>query len=110
MAYNWEIKGLIKNNVNEFTDVITNIIFRITSTNETNTIVIYDGNVQLDLSNLDTQTFLNLNQLNNDILLEWLQTSVKNDERYWNHINEFIDNQHRIKNNQSSDGVKIDPL
>lgn len=101
MAYQWQIKGLVKNDINEFVDVITNIIFRIVSTNEIGTIVVYDGNIRLDLSNLNTQTFLNLNELNDDILLEWLETYVKNDERYWNHINELIDTQHMIKNNQS---------
>jgi len=109
MTYNWEIKGLIKDNVDTFTDVITNIIFRVVVTYDTTISCFYDGNVRLDLTDLNEQSFLSLNQLNNDILLEWLESSVKADTIYWNHINELMDSQYRLKQN-SVGGVRINPL
>jgi hypothetical protein len=110
MTYNLEIKGLVKNNVDGFTDVITNIIFRLININDLNINVVYDGNVRLDLTNLNEQSFLTLNQLNNTILLEWLDITLKADDRYWNHINEFIENQYRMKVNSTPIGTTIDPL
>ncbi len=110
MIYNWEINGLVKDNVDTFNDVITNIIFRVSVTYESGIYCFYDGNIRLDLSNLNEQTFLALNQLNNDILLEWLESSVKADIRYWNHVNELIDTQHRMKENNSLTETRINPL
>jgi hypothetical protein len=110
MEYNLEIKGLIKNNIDGFNDVITNIIFRLININDLNINIVYDGNVQLDLNNLNEERFIILNQLNNTILLEWLDTALKADDRYWLHINEVIDNQYRIKVNSTTSGTQIDPL
>lgn len=110
MIYEWEITRLIKDNINEFNDVITNIIFKIGITYESGIYCSYNGNIRLDLSNLNEQTFLTLNELNRDILLEWLEVAVKADDRYWNHINEVIDNQYRIKVNSIPSGITIDPL
>ena len=64
----------------------------------------------LDLTNLNEQSFLALNELNNTILLEWLDTALKADDRYWLHINEVIDNQYRMKLNSTTTGITIDPL
>ena len=110
MTYNLEIKGLVKDNVDGFNDVITNIIFRLININDLNINVVYDGNVRLDLNNLNEQSFLALNELNNTILLEWLDTALKADDRYWLHINEVIDNQYRMKLNSTTTGITIDPL
>jgi hypothetical protein len=110
MTYNLEIKGLIKDNIDEFNDVITNIIFRLININDLNINVVYDGNVRLDLNNLNEQTFIALNQLNNTILLEWLETTLKADDRYWLHINEAIENQYRMKVNTTPSGTTIAPL
>ena len=110
MTYNLEIKGLVKDNIDGFNDVITNIIFRLININDLNINVVYDGNVQLDLNNLNEQSFLTLNELNNTILLEWLDTALKADDRYWLHINEAIENQYRIKVNTIPSGTTIAPL
>jgi hypothetical protein len=110
MTYNLEIKGLVKDNVGGFNDVITNIIFRLININDLNINVVYDGNIRLDLNNLNEQSFLTLNQLNNTILLEWLDTALKADDRYWLHINEAIENRYRMKVNNISSGTTIDPL
>jgi len=110
MEYNLEIKGLVKDNVDGFNDVITNIIFRLININDLNINVVYDGNVRLDLNNLNEQSFLTLNELNNTILLEWLDTALKADDRYWLHINEAIENQYIMKVNTTPSGTTIAPL
>ncbi len=105
MEYNLEIKGLVKDDIDGFNDVITNIIFTFSNTNG-----VYNGNIRLDLNNLNEQSFLLLNQLNNTILLEWLDSTLKADDRYLNHINEVIDNQYRVKANSMPLGTTIGPL
>jgi hypothetical protein len=105
MEYNLEIKGLVKDNINGFTDVITNIVFKLTNPNG-----VYNGNIRLDLNNLNEQSFLALNQLNNTILLEWLDTALKADEIYWLHINEIIENQYRARLNSTTTQTTIEPL
>jgi hypothetical protein len=105
MEYNLEIKGLIKNNINGFNDTITNILFRLT-----NAYGIYDGNIRLDLTNLNEQTFISLNELNNTILLEWLEATLNADDRYLLHITETIENQYRIQINSTPSDTKINPL
>jgi hypothetical protein len=107
ITYDWEITGLYKKNINNFNDVITNIQFSLIATNESNQLASYKGAISLDLTNLNEQSFLSLNELNNDILLEWLETSVKSDERYWLHIEEVIYNQFIIKSNSNDLGTKI---
>jgi len=110
MTYNLEIKGLVKDNIGGFNDVITNIIFRLININDLNINVVYDGNVRLDLNNLNEQTFISLNQLNNTILLEWLDIAIKADDRYWLHINEAIEHQYRMKVNTTPSGTTMSPL
>ena len=60
MTYNLEIKGLVKDNVDGFNDVITNIIFRLININDLNINVVYDGNLLLDLNNLNVLMFFNV--------------------------------------------------
>jgi len=99
MTYNWEITSLYKKDINEFIDVITTIQFKLIATTEDNVIASYNGNIVLDIANLGQESFIPLNELDNVTLLNWLENSVKSNQIYWNHINEFIDNIIRLNRN-----------
>lgn len=107
MTYNWEITGWYKQDVNGFVGVVTSIQFRLIATTDDNIISSYAGSIVLDTNNLNQESFISLNELDNTKLLEWLENYVTSDEIYWNHINEFIDT--RVRLNRINDlGTKMD--
>lgn len=92
LTYSWKVTSLRKGDVVEknLSDVIVNVRWTLTGTDEDGNTGKFDGATPLDLNAIDPNNFTPLNDLTEEQVLEWVQAIVTVQDSYMNHINEII--------------------
>lgn len=93
LTYTWLITGVTAASVTDLSDVVINVRWTCTGTNENGTQGTFPGATPLKTTDIDPATFVPYNQLTEALILSWVQPIVMNDASYWNHINEQINKQ-----------------
>jgi hypothetical protein len=91
MTYTWEVTGIKTSDIGDLQNAVIQTYWTKKGTDENGRMGSFDGATPIDLETLDTQNFIQYDQLTEEIVLGWIQSYI--DETYERHINEQIQKQ-----------------
>jgi hypothetical protein len=93
MEYTWLVTGMTSANIANEDNVIINVMWTVTGTDEEGIEGTFLGGTPLTVNDIDPVTFVPYDQLTQELVLSWVQPIVINNEQFWAHINEKIEAQ-----------------
>jgi hypothetical protein len=97
LTYVWKLLSLKKTNVENFQDVIINAQWKVSGTDEENYSGTFYGASPLNVSQLDPNSFINFDNLTEEIVLGWIEPQVNG--AYWDHVVNTIQEQIKLAKN-----------
>lgn len=97
ITYTWKLNSVKKTNVGNFSDVIIGTQWSLTGTDEDNYTGIFYGASPLNVSELDPNYFIDFDNLDEEIILNWIKPQVNG--AYWDHVVEMINKDIDLKKN-----------
>ena len=93
LTYNYTILSLTTTPVDSLNNVISQVSWTLTGTDQNGNSGTFTGVTPFDISTIDTSTFVTYADLTAQVIVEWVQNIVMNDPVYNSHINDEIQNQ-----------------
>jgi len=93
LTYTWMVTGMVAATVTDLSDVVINVRWTCTGTNENGIQGAFPGATPLKTTDIDPVTFVPYDQLTETLVLSWVQPIVMGNADYWNHINTQINKQ-----------------
>ena len=93
MNYTWAVTGVTSATVTDLSDVIINVKLKCTGTDDNGNEGVFNGATPLETKDIDPATFVPFDQLTETLVLSWVEPIVMSNARYWQHINDAIDDQ-----------------
>jgi hypothetical protein len=92
LTYEWKLIGLKKQNTQNVEDAIVGTNWKITATDEDGNVGTFTGATPFKVSQINTGSFINYNELTEDVVLGWVKNHVSGSgpTNYMAHINEMI--------------------
>jgi hypothetical protein len=107
MDYTWAVTGMTSVNTTVESNVIMNVRWTLTGTDAEGGEGVFNGATPLTINDIDPATFVPYDQLTQDLVLSWVQPIVENNEEYWKHINEQINNKITSKKQQVNPDISL---
>jgi hypothetical protein len=101
LTYVWKLISLKKTNVDNFENVIIGTRWTLTGTDEENYSGIFYGASPLKASDLDPNSFIDFDNLTEEIVLNWIKPQVNG--AYWDHVVDTIQEEIKLKKNPITD-------
>jgi hypothetical protein len=90
ISYTWEITTVKKINQHSYSNVVVQVYWSKTGTDENNRTGTFNGVTPLSALNLPPEDFISSEQLSHDIILSWIQADINSKEGFEEHINARI--------------------
>ncbi len=107
MDYTWAVTGMTSVNTTVESNVIMNVRWTLTGTDAEGLEGVFNGATPLTINDIDPATFVPYDQLTQSLVLSWVQPIVENNEEYWKHINEQINNKITFKKQQVNPDIPL---
>lgn len=93
LTYNYTILSLTTTPVDSLNNVISQVSWTLTGTDQNGNSGTFTGVTPFDISTIDTSIFVTYADLTAPVIVEWVQNVVMNNSVYNSHINDEIQNQ-----------------
>lgn len=87
ISYTWKITTIKTINQNAYSDVVAQVYWSKTGTDENNRTGTFNGVTPLSAINVLPEDFISYEQLSHDIILSWIQADINSKEGFEEHIN-----------------------
>ena len=95
LTYEWTLKSLKKATTNDITNAIIGTNWSVKGTNSDGLSGEFVGATPFDLKSIDTGSFIEYNDLTEELVLGWIKDYVSGSSptNYWGHVSERIEKQ-----------------